>query len=240
MKMQSFRRRRTGILPAVSIGTAVLGVVILVLLVLRFFVPDAFFTAARPLFSFGSFIAGSMEASEEVVRLRLENERLRALLPREAMETEGGGIVAGVLSRPPLTPYDVIIVAKGREAGVAVGDYAFSEGVPIGTVALVRYTSAHILLYSSAGRTNEGWIGEARLPLTITGRGGGAFSAEIPREAPVVAGDLVYLPGPGALLMGVVARIHSNATSPMAELSLRPQANPFTIDAVTLVKAPAP
>ncbi len=248
MKTQYFRRTKSFLSPQQSIFAIGAGVIVLILIVLRLALPGVFTALVSPLWGMGSFFTGQAHLTEDaatlearVHALEAENEALRnenlALTENSSDETHG--IAAGVVARPPLSPYDMLILGLGTDAGIYAGMQAFSKGIPVGTVESVSEGSARVALYSSSGRQTEGWVGEARVPITLKGLGGGAFQADVPRESGVVEGDLVYIPGPGALPMGVVVTIESNASSPRSLVRIRPMANPFTMTSVSVAAAPS-
>ncbi|HRH24049.1 MAG TPA: rod shape-determining protein MreC [Candidatus Paceibacterota bacterium] len=248
MKTQYFRRPKSFLSPQQSIVAIGAGVIILILIVLRLALPGVFTALFTPLWNLGNFFTGQAHRTEDaatlearVLALEAENETLRnenrALTENSDDETRG--IVAGVVARPPLSPYDVLILGEGTDQGLYEGMQAFSKGIPVGTLESVSAGSARVALYSSSGRATEGWVGEARVPITLYGLGGGAFQADVPRESGVVEGDMVYIPGPGALPMGVVVAIESNASSPRSLVRIRPMANPFTMTSVSVVAAPS-
>ena len=171
-----------------------------------------------------------------------ENATLRARLA-DYGELESGadsaGIFAGVIARPPLAPYDVLVVALPSVASVAPGAFvAGPGGVPVGTVESIAGGYAHIGLFSMPRRATDGWVGEERLPLTLIGKGAGAFSAGIPRDAKVAPGDIVYLPGPGALAVGTVREVRADPSSPESKLLIEPMVNLFMITSVRIQAAP--
>jgi cell shape-determining protein MreC len=181
-----------------------------------------------------------------VDQLQAENERLRnenAVVTAQLRDQDATimqGVTAGVMARIPLSPYDVLIVGKGSDDGVYEQMRAFSNGIPVGTVESVSGKSARIALYSAPGRESEGWLGENRIPVTVRGTGAGTFSADVSRDATVVAGDLVYIPGPGALPIGTVVSIETHPSAPRSVLSIRPMVNPFTMTNVLIVASPSP
>lgn len=253
MKTQYFHRPRRFLSPGQSILLA-LGIgVVLLLIAIRFFAPGFFTTLASPFWSFGTFASTAFSerttantASERIQELQRENESLvnenRALLDRLGEDEYthiGQGIVAGVIARPPLSPYDVLIVSAGTEQGVFQGMHVFSKNIPIGTVESIAGNSARIALYSVPGRKSEGWVGEARIPVTIIGGGAGTFETDVAHDAPIQEGDLVYVPGPGALPIGTVVQIESHPSSPRSVLHIRPFANPFTMTVVRIVPFPS-
>lgn len=226
-----------------KLGLGITVFVVAVGVLLRVFSPDVLVFLASPFWKLGDTVSASFVSFENtdvliVERDKLksdnetllhENETLRARLLDVGAESSGEGVLAGVLSRPPLAPYDVLVVARGFEDGVVVGAHVFAKGVPIGTVNETGLHTAHVLLYSSPGRTTEGWVGEERLPLTLVGEGAGAYTATVPRETPINPGDTVYTPGPGAYPAGTIHSIESHASSPSAKVIIEPLVNPFTV-----------
>lgn len=255
MKTQ-YSRRTSGLLPLAARLPAVIVVcILLVLLVFRIFFPSTLAMLAAPLWQVGTYFSGKAELSEgreaveaERDRLRVENTGLAAenAMLRARLQDVGAsseipndeGVLAGVLARPPLSPYDTLILDRGSTEGVEVGAVVYAQSAPIGTIAEVGQGSSRALLYSSSGRATEGWIGEDRLPVTLRGEGAGAFSSDVPRDLAVVEGDVVYLPGPGALPIGTVMRVESHPSSPRTVLHIRPLVNPFALTFVRIQRTP--
>ena len=250
MKTSSFRRPRRLLSPG---GGIVVGGVVLVsvlLLALRVFLPGTLSALAAPLWSLGTQAAARVALPESADALRVERDALLAenaalrnenlALVAELADTarvarSEGEVVAGVLVRPPVTPYDVLIVSAGSKQGIVAGATAYGPGgIPVGSVTSVSTNQAHVTLYSATGQSHEGWIGEDRMPATIEGEGAGSFRASISTDAQVKEGDAVYLPGPGGLPVGTVARIEVHPASPEATLYVRPLVNPFTLTAVSI------
>lgn len=254
MPLSRIGRRRNALIS--SSGVAItLGIVSIVglFLLIRFTLPDAFFSVVAPVWrasdavsgsigSFGSLFgnAGSLAAERDQLAARAlaleeENRTLRAkvadlqTLVGQAREPEHR-ILAGVLARPPVAPYDTLVVDTGSAKGVTKGALAYGPGgVPLGTVVSVSSAFAQIELFSTGGRATNGWVGEKRIPITLTGRGAGAFEATLPRDTGIAVNDVVYVPGPGALPIGTVVKVDSNPSSPRATIHVAPYANLFSL-----------
>lgn len=257
LRRYSARRNLIAASPA-TFGVGGLVIFILIISIIRFAAPGAFVAIASPFWHVGSSLSAAVGQSasgftsnaalvRERDQLSAQNAQLtaenRALTTRTqdlqqllGSRTEPGtGILAGVLVRPPIAPYDVLIVDQGSDAGVTFGATAYGAGgTPIGTVASVTKGSARITLYSNPGLETAGWVGDARTPITIHGSGSGAFTATLPKAAGVAEGQGVYVSGPGAVPVGVVARIDSDPSSPNVELHIRPYLNPFSLTWVTI------
>lgn len=232
------------------------GVVVVVaclVFVLRFVAPNFFWHVTAPFFNVSSAVAEKTHAvfggfgntaeltlaHERLTRdnaaLTLENTALRANLVQIAgLGTADLGIVAGVIARPPQSPYDTLVLAKGTEAGVMVGMQVFGEGsVPLGVVQSVSNDFARVLLYSAPGVRTAGWVGN-NLAITLEGAGGGALHGLLSRSAGVTVGDTVFVPGPGLLAIGVVSGIDDDPSSPAIALRIVPALNPFSVAWVTV------
>lgn len=252
-------RRRNALITTGTVTTAIAVLVLaLGLFLLHVFVPGFLVNSVTPIWQGGNAVVESSHrffslfgnaAALTNERDRLANENLALAERNRTLEaaladlhtlygTEAsrqGRIVAGVLARPPVSPYDSLVVAAGTRSGVKVGAIAYAGGgVPIGTVASVSETSSRVDLYSHGGSTSEGWVGEKRIPITLMGRGAGAFEATLPRESGITEGAVVYLPGPGAIPVGTVVSIVSNPSAPRDVVRIAPYVNLFSVPVIEI------
>lgn len=257
-----FSRRRNSYLGSGASGVFALVVVIVVvvLVAIRFLLPGVFTAIASPLWSIGGGLSGvtangsaffgdKAKLAGENAQLRASNTALgnenRILLERAAdieklvgtSTPEGVRIAAGVLARPPVSPYDTLIIAGGKSAGMTLKNVVFGPGnVPIGTLSVVTDASATVTLFSAPGRITSGWAGDKRIPLSLTGVGGGAFKAQVPRDAGIITGDIVYVPGPGALPIGNVVHVDTNPSNPESVIQIQPALNLFSLTWVSVAR----
>ena len=264
MKKQFSQRRRYG--TEVSAGSRALwafGIVfifVLILLGIRLFLPDFFNALAAPIWQSGTSLSAGTNGllagfgskttlvsentalAQQVQTLTNENQVLTAR-SQDLTKLLGGSsatgseLLAGVLARPPEAPYDTLTIAAGTRDGIAVDALVYSAGgTPVGTIKHVETDSSQVSLFSTAGRSTDGWIGANRIPLTLTGMGAGAFSATIPQTSSVAVGDTVYVPGPGALPSGTVVRIDTDPSSPTEILHIQPLVSIFSITWVEVAR----
>lgn len=229
---------------------------ILVIALLRLVAPNLFWTLGAPIFNVSNTIAatvhGFLAHFEDAAALARKNENLenenaalaaenRALTKQLGAYSpigeaaKSGGILAGVITRPPQSAYDTLMIAVGSEGGASIGMEAFAlGGTPIGAVTAVSGDFSQVTLFSAPDVITNGWVGPKNAPLTIVGAGGGVLRAAAPRAAEVKEGDVVSAPGPGMLPIGSVVRIDSDPRSPSVTLRILPVANPFSIGWVNL------
>jgi len=231
---------------------------VLLFAIVRIFMPGIIIALGTPLWNTGTvlsagvgnagdFFTSSAKLADERDGLLAEQAALmaqNALLAEQVADLTrllgsrvepAPGILAGVVARPPVAPYDVLILDQGTDAGVTPGMRSLGNGgTPLGTVESAARSSSRIVLYSSPGRETESWVGEQRLPVALRGEGSGAFTATVAREAGVAIGDMVYISGAGALPIGTVTRVGNDPSSPRSHIDIKPLLNPFSATWVTL------
>ena len=174
--------------------------------------------------------------AEQNRTLVAQNQDLQKLVG--ARTASPSRISAGVLARPPVAPYDVLIIGAGTAEGISNDAIVFADGgVPIGSIRETTAHSAQVGLFSTSGRSNEGWAGDTRIPITLMGAGAGAFTAKLPKDAAVPVGSLVFLPGPGALPVGTITKIDTDPSSPEAILEIQPVFNLFSTTWVEVARS---
>jgi len=181
-----------------------------------------------------ALVAQNEKLTDENAALANENHTL--LQKEKAVAALGdSGIIAGVVARPPESPYDTLVLAAGSNAGVTFGMEAFGAGgIPLGIVSSVLADFSRVTLFSAPGVVTNGWVGAGSMSLALTGSGAGTFSAVIPRAANVAVGDTVFISGPGALPVGEVRRIDSDPSAPSVTLRIAPALNLFSTTWVVL------
>lgn len=220
---------------------------------MRVFLPGIVVTLATPLWKVSALAsAGTASVSRafqnssvlagELDTLKVQNNTLANENVALTQQVQGlqqltgtstalsGSITAGVLVRPPTSPYDTLIAGAGSVVGVKKGAYVYGAGdVPLGQVESVNNNSSRVVLFSTAGRATDGWLGQTHTPVTLMGLGAGAYSAQLPKGSLVSVGDFVYVSGPGALPIGNVARIDIDPSSPLMTVHIVPALNLFSI-----------
>ena len=258
MKTTRWGRRRSGLAQSVWLSLAALAFALVFVLV-RLMAPNLFLHALAPALSLGDSLSAGVggvlagfadtralalknaSLESDNTALSLENraltEKVRdltALLGSGSSEPRGG-ILASVLARPPVAAYDTLILSAGTSVGVREGMGVFGAGgLPLGVVSSVTADFSRVTLFSAPGVSVAAWVGSARIPVTLTGAGAGAYNASAPRSASIAVGDTVFLPGPGAIPVGTITRVGGEASDQLATLFIHPAANPFSIIWVSL------
>ena len=254
MKKIFLAKRNAIFSPAnISWGAFALAVAIF-LLFLRLLAPNLFWKMFTPVFRISYALEKASHAIfisfSDTAKLALRNEELasenlalanenQALVQKmksiSGLSADAREIIAGVVTRPPESPYDTLVLSAGSNDGVILGMEAFGEGgVPLGVVSTVFASFSRVTLFSAPDVTINGWVGENNLPLIIKGTGGGTMTASIARSSNIVVGDTVFAPGPGMLPLGSIVRVDNETTSPSVTLRIMPSVNLFSIAWISL------
>src|SRR5665213_2225188 len=186
-------------------GTAIAAAVVIVLVAVQFFAPNAFASFFsyffRPIWSGTAAISTDLTPKEQLVQenaalrqqldlyegqassskaLSDQNVELKLLLGRAGGTTDL--ILADVLRRPPGAGYDYLVLDRGAVDAVSVGDpiYASAEDA-IGQIVEVDAHTSKAELYSSSGTSYDILIGANHIPAVAVGQGGGSFAATVSR-----------------------------------------------------------
>ncbi len=174
----------------------------------------------RGLSSGSALVAENDALKREVESLKNEDSALTAqansyteLLNRFGRSLDEGGVLAGVLSTPPRSLYDTIVIDAGSQANVIVGMIAYTDaGTPIGEVARISSIASVVELFSSPGKSLEVVVGEEHVRATAEGQGGTNMVIRLPRDIPIAVGDAITLPTLVGAVLGHVAVINVQPT----------------------------
>lgn len=143
--------------------------------------------------------------------LTQENSELKELLGRHS---KNSSILTTVLSKPPMSLYDTLVVDVGSSDNVAVGDKVFALGfVPIGTIHSVNLRTSTVQLFSSSGQKVNVNIGK-NIQTSAEAQGGDNFLIKLPKGTEIAEGDLISAPSIGAEIFGHVESVDTTENDP--------------------------
>ena len=143
--------------------------------------------------------------------LRKENERLRNLLH----DTDEERILAGIIGRPNMLPYDVLLIDKGEKDGIKRGAPVFiNKDTVIGIVKEVTPHSAFVELVTTDGFQTTVFIIGPDIYTNAVGIGGGQLQVSVPQGIELKEGDLVILPSAAPGIFGQVSVVQSEPSLP--------------------------
>ncbi len=146
-----------------------------------------------------------------VVRLEAENEELRSLFNGE----DDPRIVSGVIGRPNVTPYDILILDKGEAEGIVLGAPVYiSNDTVVGFISQLNEHSSQVTLVTSPNFKSTVYIYGPNIYTTAVGVGGGILRVGVPQGIVLNEGDVVVLPSVKPGIFGQVDVIESSPTEP--------------------------
>ncbi|MBI2673710.1 MAG: rod shape-determining protein MreC [Candidatus Zambryskibacteria bacterium] len=158
---------------------------------------------------------------------RIRESELLELIGRKGSSP---GIIATVLTRPPQTPYDVIVIDAGSSESVAVGaEVSLPEGPLLGMVSQVFSKSAQVKLFSANGEKTNAVLERNNAPINLVGAGGGNFEFSVPRDIAVEKGDRILSADIRARHLATVGEIQIQPTDSFKEVLAKSPANIFTL-----------
>lgn len=144
--------------------------------------------------------------------LERENEELRKL---SSGTTTSPVILAGVVARPPFTPYDTLIIDRGEADGIVrYAPVYIGEHQAAGYVREVSKRNALVTLFSSPDAEATVYVFGPNIFTQAYGEGGGVVRISVPQGMSVAEGDVVLLPGLDAGVLGTVDYVESMPTEP--------------------------
>lgn len=150
-------------------------------------------------------------AAEAKRWLEEENDELKLLLGNRDMKR----LAAGVIGRPTDTPYDVLLIDRGRSDGVRPQAPVFvGSDQAIGFVGAVYEHSAVVILVTTPGVTSTVYIYGPNIYTTAVGMGGGTLRVSVPQGIELSEGNLVVMPALNGGLYGPVSVVDSVASRP--------------------------
>lgn len=191
--------------------------------------------------------ASKQEIVAENTLLSLEIERLEnKVAEHDAFRREIGymqdfsttteSIVMYPIIRDRSTLYATILLSKGDDARLAVGDIVYLRGMqPVCRIRTVYAKTSLCSLLSKSGEITEAVIipkdtenaSSTSIAITLTGEGNG-FSAIVPKEVALSVGDSVFLASDQSLRIGEVVSISKDIQAIGYKVYVKGVYNPLT------------
>jgi len=143
--------------------------------------------------------------------LEKENKTLRSLLGN----TENKKILAGVIGRPGVLPYDLLMLDQGSNAGIAKGAPVFiGEDTIIGIIKSVTADTSLVEMITTDDFHSTVYIIGPDIYTNAVGIGGGQLRVGVPQGITLQEGDLVVLPAVESGVFGEISVVQSEASRP--------------------------
>lgn len=171
--------------------------------------------------------------------LRQENEELKAILLRIKNNKEKNNILASIISRPPISPYDILLIDVGSEDGLKEGMNVFAgEDIFVGKVAEVFLKNSKVKMVSYPEEKIEAILhlndSQAQISVMTKGKGGGSMEIDLSDSIEVKTGDLITTPGVFLFILGMVEKIEREESESVQKIIFRSPLNIQELEYVTI------
>lgn len=192
-----------------------------------------------------NLIAKNLALDEELTSLRLkeadydvllkENQNLKDELGRRSNSQK---ILSAVLSKPPRSPYDTLLLDVGSSEGVTAGSKVYvGENILVGLVTNITVHTSLVNLFSSGGQKQEAVLSRTGASFTLEGKGGQNFQLEVPKDTDILWGDAFVYPGVSQSVLANVYYIDTSSQGSFKTIYLRIPTNVFSSKYVFVQKS---
>ncbi len=156
--------------------------------------------------------------------LKAENEELKASFGRLPAGSEF--VLAGILAKPNITPYDTLIIDRGSVHGLKPDMQVFIDGdVLVGEIDSTEEKTSRVLLYSAPGNISQVVYGNTGRYFNARGQGNGTFEVEVARDITVAVGDMFFYPGLDTTPIGIVKKVDFDARDSFKKVLMKSPVN---------------
>lgn len=158
-----------------------------------------------------SQLAATAGERHTIQTLAQENEELRSLLGYDGEER----ILAAVIGRPGVLPYDSLMLDRGLDDGITEGAPVYiGDNTVIGIVKNASAKTSLVELITAPNFESTVFIMGPDIYTNAVGIGGGQLRVGVPQGIPLAEGDLVVLPSITSGVYGAISVVQSEATRP--------------------------
>jgi cell shape-determining protein MreC len=198
---------------------------------------------AKPFVGIGGFFSSkntlinkNLALEDEISSLKLkevdydliskENQDLKNQLGRS---THSDKIASRILSKPPVSPYDTLVIDTGSSEGVNLGNKVFSsDNIIVGIVTNVTPHTSLVRLFSSGNEKQEAVLSRTGASFVLVGSGGANLKLEVPKDTDILWGDVFSYPGLSASTIATVSYVDTNSQSAFKTVYLKVPGNVFS------------
>jgi len=174
----------------------------------------SFFRTKNSLIDENRFLKQQLESQQSLLTsYNSLNQNYNELLKNLGQLPNTAKIAAGVLTSPPQSLYDVLIIDVGKDKGIQNGAQVILPfGVLVGSITGISDKTSQVTLFSSYGIKTEAILERTGTPITMTGQGGGNYIIRVPRDIEVISGDRIMSPGLNPRLLASIEDVSSVST----------------------------
>lgn len=142
--------------------------------------------------------------------------------------------VVRVVSRPPQTPFDVLII-EAKDNEIKTGQKIYFSGIPVGVVDSKEGLYAKVFLFSNPASEFRALVGPNKIEAEAKGKSQGNIYLTFPKNVEVQNGDTVYL-ADGTIPIGTISEIDDNTSTSFVDAYVKMPFSPSRVDFLTVLK----
>lgn len=226
LKSERYEKKRVDF---IKITAIVFCLIVIIQIIFPKLFPSFFLRVVSPIWS----VRDRDDRDQTISELKAEIESM-TLLSKDISENKPANtITARVLSLPPASFYDTLIINIGKDHGVVEKKKVYvGNMISIGEVAEVYENTSKVVLYSSPNQPYDVLVGTSSIKVTAYGKGAGVYEAEVPREAGIAVGDIVTVPAISHAIYGKVETVVTDPSRTFASIFFK---SPVSIQSLTKV-----
>jgi cell shape-determining protein MreC len=125
------------------------------------------------------------------------------------------------------TMYNSVVLSGGFDDDLEEGAVVYVRGYQaVGYIEKVHKSTSIMKLYSSSDQQVEGIIKDIDTSITLKGQGGGSFVIEAQKDVDLAPGQVVYLAGAHAMVLGTVVSVEDDPQDIFVRAYVRGAYNP--------------
>ncbi len=175
------------------------------------------------------------EKNAEIITLKNQIDLYKGLDSYIAIKDTGvNESVVRVVTRPPQTPFDVLLI-EAKDDFIKAGQKVYFADVPVGFVESKTGSYARVFLFSNASSEFKVLIGANKVEADAKGKSQGNIYVTLPKNVDISVGDVVYL-ADGTIPIGTVSEIDNNTSQSFVDVYVKMPFSPSHVDWLTVKK----
>lgn len=151
--------------------------------------------------------------------LEKENYQLKEIFSRAGDKKY---LLSLILSKPPQSPYDILLIDAGSANGIRKGMPVTAYGdVLIGYIDEVFSKTSKVKLISFPKEETNALISSLNIPVIVIGRGGANMEIILSKSIEIQPGEKIISLDITPLLLGIIEKIESGPPDPFQKLLFR-------------------
>ena len=149
-------------------------------------------------------------------------------------DTSANESIVRVVSRPPQTPFDVLVV-EANDNNIKAGQRVYFAGIPAGIIESKTGSYAKVFLFSNPASQFRVLVGVNKIEADAKGKSQGNIYLTLPKNVDVQNGDTVYL-ADGTVPIGTVSQVDNNTSTSFIDVYVKMPFSPSRVDWLTVQK----